>query len=262
MSRPPPPSSSRPAPVDDLQLHVGEWIANMFNNPDVRSAGANAVVEVEAKLGVLIAKDSGRRMQLPIETEAVVSNAIINHYRFESNMSMNQHAGFNAFLNKLFQEARGEITYNHRYELDRFYKIGNRKVRESVNKKTGEILGIIEKKRIADLHIHFPRDSLDCRLSINLEIEAATPPSDLPIDFTRDKDRMSYALRFVQVDLTQVESNGRKTHELEFEIRQSANLAEEVRLLHSRQANRYQSIIGALVSSIRQCTRESGRLPI
>lgn len=82
------------------------------------------------------------------------------------------------------------------------------------DQKTQEVLGKIIKARVADLDIHFPELPMDCRISINLEmdwdgsleeLEGIPNPGDNP---DRNKDRLSYTQGPYQIDLTQVIQSG------------------------------------------------------
>jgi hypothetical protein len=88
------------------------------------------------------------------------------------------------------------------------------RVRVTHDQKTQEVLGKIIKARVADLDIHFPLLPMDCRISINLEmdwdgtleeLEQIPNPGDNP---DRKKDRLSYTQGPYQIDLTQVTHDG------------------------------------------------------
>ena len=122
--------------------------------------------------------------------------------------------------------------YQHRREVDKFYELprdvvarlpasirgyfGGKhsvKVRASYDQKTGALLAKIVKGRVGDLDIHFPDCALDCRISVNLEMNWDGPVEELEqlaASSTREqqpdrnKDRLSYTHSYYQVDLTQV----------------------------------------------------------
>ena len=126
---------------------------------------------------------------------------------------------------------RVPVVYKHRRERDRFFdlppdlqaripgcvrsRLGKWvKCRVTYDQKTNEVLGKIIKARIADLDIHFPLMPMDCRISINLEMDWDGPleelehiqnPGDNP---DRNKDRLSYTQGPYQIDLTQVTHAG------------------------------------------------------
>lgn len=88
----------------------------------------------------------------------------------------------------------------------------NVRVRVTYDQKTREVLGKIIKARVADINLHMPMCPMDCRISINLEMDwdgdvdeleqYATSQVDRQPD--RNKDRLSYTHGHYQIDLTQV----------------------------------------------------------
>lgn len=94
-------------------------------------------------------------------------------------------------------------------------RLGNRKsvrARVTYNQKNGEVLAKIVKARVADIDLHMPMCPMDCRISINLEMNwdgdvkeleqlGVSPTQGLS---DRRKDRLSYKQGHYQVDLTQV----------------------------------------------------------
>jgi len=155
-----------------------------------------------------------------------------------------QHKAYNEFLNEMVKQAhqdnkdrvqpRVPINYKHRREIDKFFElppqirdqtlppcvsspIANRghtaKVRVTYDQRTNEVLAKIVKVRIADINIHLPNCPLDCRVSINLEmdwpgeiddLEQIAAASTRPTPPNRNKDRLSYNQSHYQIDLTQV----------------------------------------------------------
>lgn len=127
---------------------------------------------------------------------------------------------------------RVQVQYKHRREIDRFIdlptelhahipgcmrsRLGTRarnvRVRLTYDQKTKEVLGKIIKARVADIDLHLPGCPMDCRLSINLEMDwdgsvqeleqLAASQADRQPD--RNKDRLSYTHGHYQIDLTQV----------------------------------------------------------
>ena len=211
---------------------------------EIQSRGVK--FEIEAKLGMLINKETNQRVSLPVLSECVLSDSG-NWLGFRSTMTELQHKSFNEFLNQLVRDThpankanaalprpRLPIDYLHRYEVDRFYDlpasvrdrllpvavakpIASRshgaRVRVTYDQKTNKVLAKIVKARIADAHLHFPDTPLDCRLSVNLEMDWDGPVDELermaastgrpPIP-PRSKDRLSYRHGCYQIDLTQV----------------------------------------------------------
>ena len=148
------------------------------------------------------------------------------------------HKAFNDFLNQVVIQTdprnpngsgRVQVHYKHRREIDRFYEltpelqgripgcVGSRlgprrsvKVRVTYDQKTREVLSKIIKARVADLDIHMPGCPMDCRISINLEMDWDGPVEELEglpsqeRNPDRSKDRLSYTQGHYQTDLTQV----------------------------------------------------------
>ena len=127
---------------------------------------------------------------------------------------------------------RVPVQYKHRREMDRFIdlppdlqqrlpgcmrsRLGsgrrNVRVRLTYDQKTQEVLGKIIKARVADIDLHIPSCPMDCRISINLEMDwdgSAQELEQLAASQTerqpdRNKDRLSYTHGHYQIDLTQV----------------------------------------------------------
>lgn len=139
----------------------------------------------------------------------------------------------NEFLNEKAKQSyigdRVNMQYKHRRERDTFYELprhskknlpaimtafGNQnhamKVRVTHDAKTNEELAKIIKRRVADLDIYLPRQRVDCRISINLEMRYDGDINELVETATaqrspdRSKDRLSYTHSHYQFDLTQV----------------------------------------------------------
>lgn len=135
------------------------------------------------------------------------------------------------------------VQYKHRREIDRFIEIPpafqqrlpgcmlhrllrkNVRVRITYDQRTKEVLGKIIKARVADLDLHLPTCPMDCRISVNLEMdwdgslkELEQLPGAHGGQPDRIKDRLSYTHGHYQIDLTQVtQQTGpgvRQTHSL------------------------------------------------
>ncbi|OJD20081.1 hypothetical protein ACJ73_08587 [Blastomyces percursus] len=205
------------------------------------AVGQGAVLEVEAKLGMLVDRNRGERVRIPALTECILAKDDPSiRVGFESSMSLAQHRALNDFLNDTVKSSisqpgpRIPLTYAHKKERDTFYEISSSslppmiqhhlnprhkpKVRVTTDQRTGAVLARIIKCRIADLDVYSPRTCLDWRISVNLEMnyegdigELNLPdePSSLsghgaPRGGARSKDRMSYRHLAYQIDLTQV----------------------------------------------------------
>ncbi|KAG6128956.1 hypothetical protein E4U22_002290, partial [Claviceps purpurea] len=158
-----------------------------------------------------------------------------------ANMLQAHHKMFNDFLNDAVIKTdprapngacRVQVHYKHRREVDRYFeltqelqnrlpgcirsRVGSRartvKARVTYDQKTGEVLNKIVKARVADIDIHMPTNPMDCRISINLEMNWDGPVQELEDlevaqndkSSNRQKDRLSYTQGHYQIDLTQV----------------------------------------------------------
>jgi hypothetical protein len=186
-------------------------------------------------------KQTQRRVEMPVLNDCVLSDGGSQPwFRFESNMTLEQHRAFNALLNKRVTETPPgamKMAYKHTREIDELYAVAaGRKVRVTRDKTTQEVrrplerrlnliqvLAVIEKKKIANLHLFMPTMPFDCRISVNQEIAAVEPVNLEPFQ-VRSKDRLSYKHDVFQYDLTQVRTTttttqGEISHELEMEVR-------------------------------------------
>ncbi|KAJ2005678.1 mRNA-capping enzyme subunit beta [Coemansia thaxteri] len=173
-------------------------------------------IEIEGKLGRLVDKRTGLRVNLPVRCETVLADD--KGTRFESNMTLQQHAMFNKLLNQRVDETQradfrgSRIEYKHTKEIDHFYLVNGTRLRVTTDKESGQVLAVITKTRIADLNIFSPRTKLDIRITINEEQTLERPDVDAhkPI-LVRHKDRLSYKQDLWSFDLTQVVSPEHET---------------------------------------------------
>lgn len=131
-------------------------------------------------------------------------------YRFEAELSMNQHRTLNQMLNNRVSQDNQRWKYRHEKTVDTIYFGPHRnKIRISHDAQSGRILGAIDKRRIADLSLHIPNCPVDVRISINTETKLPSPEPVTLAGWSKNseryKDRMSYELdRTFQLDLTLV----------------------------------------------------------
>jgi hypothetical protein len=246
------PSITNSVPQEQFSKALADFLFQyVILNEDMGEIQSRGVkFEIEAKLGMLIDKGTNQRVELPVQTECVLSEGG-NWLGFRSSMTEHQHKSFNEFLNYLVQQThpankaanaalprpRLPIDYRHRHEIDKFFElpasvrdralpvcvakpIASRghgaKVRVTYDQKTNKVIGKIVKARIADISLHFPDMPLDCRISVNLEMDWDGAVEDLermaggsgrPPVPPRMKDRLSYKHGCYQIDLTQVTQN-------------------------------------------------------
>lgn len=166
-------------------------------------------------------------------------------------------------------------------------------MRLTYDQKTKEVLGKIIKARVADIDLHMPSCPMDCRLSINLEMDwdgsveeleqLAASQTDRQPD--RNKDRLSYRHGHYQIDLTQVTQPVQgpgvsltpslplfrdliranchqnavrpgKEHELEIELAPDI-LIDQGRKALAGSEHRYQELVEGFVDNIRVLARKA-----
>ncbi|KFY02016.1 hypothetical protein V490_00670 [Pseudogymnoascus sp. VKM F-3557] len=288
------PSISDTTPVNDLTKAIADFLyLEVVNRDDWGELESRGVaVEIEAKLGQLIDKETNQRYWLPVLSECVLAPS--NRISFRSSMTEEQHKRMNEFLNGLVTQThpsnvnrpkpRVPIQYAHRRERDSFFELPKAivqtlpptiqhflkqsshhapKVRVTHDQKTGAPLAQIIKTRVKDLDIYIPNSPLDCRISINLEMRydgdsdaLARGGSDKKNQPDRNKDRLSYTQSHYQIDLTQVTSaSGEKEHELEIEI-ETKTLVEQGQRLQASQPHRYDALVEGLINNIHVLTKE------
>lgn len=290
-------------PIEELSKSVADFLfMNVISNQDIQEITSRGIqFEIEAKLGTLIDKDTNQRVDRFVTTECILDDN--GRVAFRSSMTEAHHKSFNDFLNNVVIQTdprnpnggakRVPVIYKHRREIDRFYdlppemhghlpgcvraRLGSRsrnvRVRVTYDQKTNQILNKIIKARVADIDLHMPMAPMDCRISINLEMnwdgsveeleQLSANKSDRQPD--RNKDRLSYKQGHYQIDLTQVTHtvNGPgntqrmdKEHELEIELNHLA-LLEQGRRAMSGAPHRYQELVEGFVDNVRVLARKA-----
>ncbi|KAL8414454.1 hypothetical protein RB594_005623 [Gaeumannomyces avenae] len=306
------PTITSKRPQEEMVRMVADFIfLNVINNEHKREILSRGIeFEIEAKLGQCINKDTNDRFDLPVETECVLRES--GHIAFKSSMTEEQHKAYNGFLNDAVSRTRPpiaaagsrvEITYKHNREVDRFFELprelegrlpsvmrhynhaqGRRslKVRVTYERQRaadGSTVLVakrqIMKARVADLSIHFPRHSMDCRISVNLEMPWDGPASEIEEIGThdparapdREKDRLSYEQGPYQIDLTQVtqkiigianKAQTKREHELEIELNAGLVL-KQGDLLMSNSPHNYSELIEGMVDNVRLLVQRNSR---
>ncbi|KAI8920612.1 nucleophile aminohydrolase [Entophlyctis helioformis] len=207
-----PPSLFGVRPHSDVTMQVGQFLKSAIRSAQQAKVSSQSreprftaqQIEIEVKLGMVLDKQSRRRISLPILSETVIDSSG-SYFSFSSNMSRNQHATLNQKLNAATVRPGSGIRYVHLREEDLFYTIrGIGKVRKTVTKGTQQVKCIISKMGVANLEVFLPTSALDYRVSVNLERHLSDIESIYQPEFVRGKDRLSYTMSPFQVDLTQV----------------------------------------------------------
>ncbi|KAI8072370.1 CYTH-like domain-containing protein [Gongronella butleri] len=248
-------------PMDDITKRISDFIAKYTGRDNV---------EIEAKFGIFIDKQSSQRIYFECETETVIPHYMSRQSRFESNMPLAQHEYYNKLLNERVNRSqssshRGErIKYRHTREIDQFYKVDNQKHRVTIDQKTREVVpnGIVEKVRLENLDIHSPLTPLDFRISANLEIPRPQPQGR--VDFERHKDRLSYQHGGLTFDLTQVKggpvNDTELRHELEIEFVDCVALHEEHVKMERGEPSNYVALVERFVNNIRLLAKHAKKM--
>ncbi|KAM3431768.1 hypothetical protein NHJ13734_007155 [Beauveria thailandica] len=285
-------------PYEELSRAVADFLfIHVINAQDAQEISSRGIeFEIEAKLGTLIDKDTNHRVERFIESECVLRDT--GRVAFKSSMTEAHHKAFNEFLNKAVIQTdprsahgkgRVQVHYKHRREIDKYFelpldmqaripgcvrsRLGTRKnvkARVTYDEKTGEVLNKIVKARVADIDLHLPQCPMDCRISINLEMDWDGPVDELeqlagaPTQGITDrrKDRLSYKQGNYQIDLTQVtmpggqgSARGEKEHELEIEV-SGAAVIEQGRRAMAGQPHGYQELIEGFLDNMRVLARK------
>ncbi|KAJ3495059.1 hypothetical protein NLG97_g3666 [Lecanicillium saksenae] len=283
-------------PYEEMSRAVADFLfIHVINAQDAQEISSRGIeFEIEAKLGTLIDKDTNHRVEKLIDSECVLRDT--GRVAFQSSMTEAHHKAFNEFLNHVVIQTdprapngknRVQVHYKHRREIDKYFelpldmqaripgcvrsRLGTRKnvkARVTYDEKTGEVLNKIVKARVADIDLHMPKCPMDCRISINLEMnwdgsveeleQVAGQPTQGITD--RRKDRLSYKQGNYQIDLTQVtmpngQGRGDKEHELEIEVSASA-VIEQGRRAMAGESHGYQELIEGFVDNVRVLARK------
>ncbi|KAJ1659118.1 mRNA-capping enzyme subunit beta [Dispira simplex] len=259
-------------PIPDLVYTLGQFLTRLVDRPNV---------EIEAKLGALVHNQTGQRIYLPVGSQCVlkpgdrgVGGQQGRWYRFESNMTLEQHRAFNVMFNKRVQAScqpgyqGAKVKYRHNREIDQYYEVPSdgedrrrRRVRVTLDQGTREVIpnGILEKRRIADLDIYCPNSHLDFRVTVNEE-RPAQKPTHGELKRERYKDRLSYLHDGWKFDLTKVEvpnatnaalDHSNVTYELELEFENTNRFLEERRkMLRGDGPHQYYDIVETFLNNI------------
>lgn len=217
-----PPSMFDVEPCDDVTR-----VVSLFLRPFIGQEN----IEIEAKLGILVDKQTKQRVYWGVDTEAVIQDSG-GRTSFVSDMSEAQHQFFNSLFNARVQAQHPPVTYSHKRHNDESFDVpGAPEGKVRVTKEVGsnavgfvvvgvdqlprptlansnspfsqKIVNCISKRRLAHLDIHVPESLVDYRISVNMEVPMPTPYGKYP-SHVRQKDRISYQYDCFSLDLTQV----------------------------------------------------------
>ncbi|KAF3922562.1 hypothetical protein ABW21_db0207778 [Orbilia brochopaga] len=136
-------------PYEEITKHICDFLfVHVVDNQDFTSDHPDRPqLEIEAKIGILLDRNTGNRLYLPVKTETVLDSDDPNlKVIFKSSMTEIQHKRMNEFLNRTFAESQRQaqqgpppppaaseypaisasripLTYKHLRERDSFYEL-------------------------------------------------------------------------------------------------------------------------------------------
>ncbi|KAL8946531.1 MAG: hypothetical protein Q9222_007083 [Ikaeria aurantiellina] len=203
------PSITNVIPAEELTREISNYLfgivqmngVNFGPAGETSSSGAN--VEIEAKIGQIIDKNTNDRIRIPVLTECLLSHSDPNlRTAFRSSMTAAQHHALNKFLNQALQRSnapplpgepprkpRVPLTYVHKRETDTFYDLSPNalnalppsiqayldrrnkpKVRITTDQVKNQVTAKIIKVRVSDIEVYSPQTLFDWRVSVSLEL--------------------------------------------------------------------------------------------
>ncbi|PXF44527.1 mRNA-capping enzyme subunit beta [Gracilariopsis chorda] len=225
-----------PPVVDDRIRYIVNFILEHVDSSNV---------EIEVKLGLLIAKEHNVRATqvLPVTCETAINQQSNHETRFESNVGEQMFFNLNNRLNQRVEqterETKNKVSFTRSRHLDVYYSGNIREVKEIRKRADGseyyQTIHVQSKTRLGDLNVLCPIAQLDMRYSASREEPAEIQPNMVPTR-QRLKDRISYRYEYLSIDITCVHmetlggtSGSLRTYEVEIEIDSSARLFDEVK---------------------------------
>ncbi|KAK6332943.1 mRNA-capping enzyme subunit beta [Orbilia javanica] len=141
------PSITNIQPYEELTKHICDFLfIHVIDNQEFQLDDPDKPqLEIEAKIGILVDRNTGQRLYLPVKTETILDSDDPGlKVMFKSSMTELQHKRMNEFLNRTFAEsqrqaAQGQqppggdypaittpripLTYKHLRERDSFFEI-------------------------------------------------------------------------------------------------------------------------------------------
>lgn len=208
-----PPSITGITPYEDLTRKITEWV---YSHLSQLSDDDRKSVEIELKFGLLVDRNTEKRLDLPVVTETMVRPDFArSNTFFKASMSDEQFGRINTFLDDLVNPQKKsnalapQLNRTNTKTKDVIYEgRGAEKIRLTFDEHE-QLVAKITKRRVNDIVIYSPGDLVDIRVSISVEkdhpgqISQQQRPSKV-----RNKNRLSYVTRGVQIDLTSVISPG------------------------------------------------------
>ncbi|KAF3082711.1 mRNA-capping enzyme subunit beta [Orbilia oligospora] len=145
------PSITNIQPYEELTKHICDFLfIHVVDNQEFQLDDPDRPqLEIEAKIGILVDRNTGQRLYLPVKTETVLDSDDPNlKVAFKSSMTELQHKRMNEFLNRTFADSQRQaaqaqtqaqqpsggdypaittpripLTYKHLRERDSFYEL-------------------------------------------------------------------------------------------------------------------------------------------
>lgn len=242
------PSISGTMPRNDFTKLVTEWI--WANHEAVKNSysdipNVSDYIELELKFGQIIDKAKDRRINLPVNTECVISNDYFNQEcMFQAGVLLPE---FNSAIDTLEtymaesnevgpagsasqKTKRGKFVMEKMHVVDMIASTVSRNskpssTRVTLDTKTKRRVSSIQKQRVSDLFLFLPNTRFDLRLTMSLELpvdmnDAAYENFKTKINTQREKNRVSYIHQATatRVDLTKVKEANSKIYKYEVEV--------------------------------------------
>jgi hypothetical protein len=184
---------------DDRVISITAFIAEHLTHPGV---------EIEAKVGSFRFKNESFAVPHILEIDSGSKAAC-----FESSL---QPLMFYSLLDSLKACCKDFVITETE---DHLYTCSDRdsKIRQSVS-RTGEVLSVIKKTRLADKNFVLNSGGLGLRVSANLEENLESLPENSKFSIMRKKKRFAFRYSYLEIDMTEVIMNNKASFELEIEI--------------------------------------------
>lgn len=165
-------------PYSDITRRITNWIyAQIHAVPrDQRE-----FLELEVKFGRLWHKQSDRRVHIPVTNECLVEENFVLDCQYQSQMDKEHFERAKKFITNLTKLHKDKFKTMKTDQVDRVYREASRGqiprfYRLTTDKATGRLTANIEKKKLANLHIHCPDLIFDYRLTMSIELPSHENP--------------------------------------------------------------------------------------
>lgn len=198
-------------PYNDTTRRITNWVyAQILAVPKEQ----RHFLELEVKFGRLWHKQTDRRVHIPVTNECIVEDNFILDCQYRSGLDREHFDRAKKFVTGLSKLHKEKFRTFKTDQIDRVYREAYRgKIprfyRLTTDKATSRLTANIEKKKLANLHIHCPDMIFDFRLTMSLELPSSENPERFENhtpETERHKKRTSiiHATTATRIDLTEV----------------------------------------------------------